>query len=149
MDIINEKKSDNSVIASNIYCLHYLLPNNKLLEDVDFLSYFKNLKHKYYILSSNHICIHILDSLHYNTLAGKVNFNLYGKYVAITQQPEHSIELFKNLIKDFDINKINKIKVYSKKIENENKFIIQDGCHRLSILLFYNYSNIDKYISIL
>lgn len=135
--------------VQNLYCLHYLLPNNKLLQDPDFTSYLSNLKYKYYILSSNHLCVHILDSIHYNTLTGKVNFSLYGKYVTVTQQHEHSIDQFKNLIKDFDINKMKNIEIYKEKLENDDKFIISDGCHRLSILLFNNYSNINNYISLL
>ena len=145
---MNENHFSNSIINQNLYCLHYLLPGNKLLNDKDFASYFNNLKYKYYILPSNHLCIHILDSIHYNVLSGKVSFNLYGKYVNITKQPEHSIEQFKNLIKDFDINKMKNIEFYKKTIENDDKFIISDGCHRLSILLFNNYTNIHEYITL-
>jgi|TARA_X000000950_G_C13836362_1_gene628370 hypothetical protein len=145
---MNENDFNNLLTDHKLYCLHYLLPGNKLLNDKDFASYFNNLKYKYYILPSNHLCIHILDSIHYNVLSGKVSFNLYGKYVTITKQPEHSVEQFKNLIRDFDINKMKNIEFYKKTIENDDKFIISDGCHRLSILLFSNYSNIHEYVTL-
>lgn len=145
---MNENDFNNLLTDHKLYCLHYLLPGNQLLNDKDFASYFNNLKYKYYILPSNHLCIHILDSIHYNVLSGKVSFNLYGKYVTITKQPEHSIEQFKNLIKNFDINKMKNIEFYKKTIENDDKFIINDGCHRLSILLFNNYSNIEEYVTL-
>ena len=40
------------------------------------------------------------------------------------------------------------IEFYKKTIENDDKFIISDGCHRLSILLFNNYSNIHEYVTL-
>jgi len=145
---MNEDEFNNLSIGENMYCLHYLLPGNKLLNNKEFATYFNNLKYKYYILPSNHLCIHILDSIHYNILTGKVSFSLYDKYVKVTKQSEHSIEQFKDLIKDFDIKKMKNIECYKKRIENDDKFILSDGCHRLSILLFNNYSNIHEYITL-
>jgi len=139
---------ETNVLDVNIYSLHYLLPNNRLLKDPDFKTYFSNLKYDYYILPTNHICVHILDSIHYNIVSCNVDFSLYDKYIKLTYQPEHSVETFKNLITNFDITKMENIKVYNKIIENEKKIIIRDGCHRLSILLFNKYHNINKYISI-
>lgn len=129
-----------------IYCLHYLLPNNILLKDYDFKNYYNSLKYDYYILPTNHICIHILDSIHYKILTGNVSFHLYDKYIKFTQQNEHSVNIFKNLIKNFDIKKMEKIETYIKTIDNKQIQIIKDGCHRLSILLFNKYHNINKYI---
>lgn len=141
---INIKKIEPFI---DIYCLHYLLPYNKLLHDEEFKVFFKNLKYKYYFLN-NHICIHILDSIHYKLLQNKVSINMYNKYTSITGQKEHNYDIYQKLINKFDIEKMEKIKVYKKKLgENEIKNIISDGCHRLSILLFNNYSNIEKFIS--
>jgi len=139
--------NDNKTMTfTNINCLHYLLPNNKLLEDNDFKQYVKNLKHNFFILPTNHICVHILDSIHYNALIGNLNFHLYDKYVKLTHQTEHSVENFTKLLHNFDLSKIEKIDVYEKKINNNTKIIIRDGCHRMSILLFKKYSNIHRYI---
>jgi hypothetical protein len=130
----------------DIYCLHYLLKNNELLYDNDFKEFFNNLRYEYYILPSNHICINILDSIHYKILTGDVNYNLYNKYVTITNQIEHNVNNYKKLISNFDINKMETIKVYKKNINNNIKTVIKDGCHRLSILLFNKYSNINNYL---
>ena len=149
--IMKDMYPDNWIIISNIYhgdiniyCLHYLLPNNKLLEYNDFKVYFNNLKYKYYILPSNHLCIHILDSIHFKVLTGDVSYDLYNKYITLTNQKEHSVNIYKNLINNFNINKINNIMVYKKNINNDIKTIIQDGCHRLAILIIKKYPNINK-----
>lgn len=130
----------------DVYCLHHF--NDKLLNDTEFKNYIKNIKYKYFVLKTNHICVHVLDSIHYNVLSGNVTFSLYDKYVRFTNQHEHSVMIFKNLIQNFDINKMKNILVYKKIIENDEKVIISDGCHRISILLFNKYPNIHKYIRI-
>tara|TARA_B100000900_G_scaffold409495_1_gene425528 strand:+ start:1313 stop:1540 length:228 start_codon:yes stop_codon:yes gene_type:complete len=61
---------------------------------------------------------------------------MYNHYVTVTKQKEHSVENYKKLIENFDVNKLNKIKVRFN--SHINKFIVCDGVHRLSILLFKN-----------
>lgn len=117
----------------NIYCKHYLLPNKLLLKEQEFNIFFNNLKHKYYFMN-DHICINIKDSIHYKVLTKEVSFELYNKYVTITNQSEHSVEKYKYLINNFDINKMLPIKLY----KENNNLIISDGCHRLAILYFNN-----------
>lgn len=128
---------DNKKI--NIHCLHYLLPNNEILNNKQFEKFMSNLKYDYIILPSNHICIHILDSIHYKLLAGTVDFDLYEMYINKTKQYEHSVKKYKHLIESFDICKMPPINVYIKKINGVDYSIIQDGCHRLSLLLYKNY----------
>jgi hypothetical protein len=131
----------------DVYCVHYLLPNYKLLEDNDFQEYIKKLKHKYYLIN-NRLYINILDSIHYNYLSGTIDESVYEKYVRRTNQQEHSTVIFNKLIQNFDINKMNNIEVYKFILEDEERLVIRDGCHRLSILLFNRFENIHNHISV-
>lgn len=132
----------------NIYCLHYLLPGNELLEDPEFIDYLKSVKSGYRLLPTNHICLPILESIHYKVLCGTVQFSLYDKYVTRTNQKEHNTTIYKNLIRDFDMNKIDKIKIKKKYIDKKQLYVVQDGCHRLSVLLYNKYPNINQFILI-
>ena len=127
---------------NNIYCKHYLLPQKYLLKDPEFHNFFINIKNPYYY-QNDHIYINIKDSIHYKVLTKEISFELYNKYITITTQPEHSINIYKNLINNFNIEKMEQIKLYK---ENEYN-IVSDGCHRLAILIFNNYENIEKYLS--
>lgn len=143
--ISNDKELINK--NTDIYCLHYLLPNNSILKKKEFIEYFKNIKKEYYILESNHLCLHITDSIHYNVLNNNIPFSLYNKYIELTNQPEHSELIYKKLINELDINIMPKIIVRKLEINNKYKYVIRDGCHRLSILLTkYPNININDYI---
>ena len=90
---------------------------------------------KYICENSTHFFFKITDSIHYNTLLTQ-DYSTYDSLIKITDQKEHSINNYKKLQKEFNINKINKIKLkYNFKFK---KYIIEDGVHRLSILLFKN-----------
>tara|TARA_B110000858_G_C17429861_1_gene304971 strand:- start:103 stop:498 length:396 start_codon:yes stop_codon:yes gene_type:complete len=115
----------------NIYCKHYLLPNKILLQDPEFKNFFINIENSYFF-NNDHICIHIKDSIHYKVLSKELPFELYDKYITITNQPEHSLEKYKNLINNFNINKMLPIKLY----KENNHIFTSDGCHRLAILYF-------------
>lgn len=128
----------------NIYCKHYLLPGKVLLNMPEFKSYFSNIKSKYYF-DKDHICIHITDSIHFKVLTNECSFDLYNKYITLTKQPEHSVEIYKNLINNFNIEKMSPIKLY----EENNNLIISDGCHRLAILYFKNIYVDEKYFLLL
>ena len=74
--------------------------------------------------------LHLTDTINYKALIND-DYEIYEKYVS--EQPEHSLETFKSLFDNFDINKMNKIKIeYMASID---KYIIRDGIHRMSILL--------------
>lgn len=116
-----------SININDIYILHYLI-NNELL------NYKNTTKYQSYIVDI-HVAFHIKDSINYNAITTN-NFEIYDKLITDTNQVEHSVEIFKNLIKNFDINKMEPLKIfYNNKI---GKYIVFDGVHRLSILLFKN-----------
>jgi len=129
-------------MMNNIYCKHYLLPNRSLLNNNDFKLFISNLKYPHYF-DKDHICLNIKDSIHYKILSKELPFELYDKYITITNQPEHSVEKYKNLINNFNINKLESIKMQ----KFNDKYIIIDGCHRLAILSYLNNNNIEQYLS--
>ena len=110
-----------SIDINDIYCKHLL----------KFVPKYKNQNE---IFSSYpHIVLNVTDTIHYNAIKNN-DFSDYEKLLNTTNQPEHSLEIFKKLIETFDIQKIEKIKlIYNKEI---NKYIITDGVHRISIILF-------------
>jgi len=114
-----------SVNVNNVYIRHWLV--NDILK-----INCKDTKHPSY-MTGEHICLHIEDSIHYKSLIND-NFDLYFKLITDTNQREHSIDIYKNILENFDIAKMDRIQVrYEPKIK---KYIISDGVHRLSILLF-------------
>lgn len=113
-----------SLNIDNIYCSLWLI-NDKLKEycmDKQYTSYFIN----------PHDIVHIKDTIHYNALINN-KYDIYHEYVNDTNQNEHSVNNYKQLINNFDINKMDRIQIkYNYKL---NKYIIHDGVHRLCILL--------------
>ena len=105
----------------NIYCRHLINFNYTCKDN--------------WIFNKPHYILPILDSIHYQALITN-DFTNYINLLNTTYQPEHSLEIFKRLINTFDLNKIDKIKIeYSIPLK---KFIILDGLHRLSIIIFKN-----------
>jgi len=117
-----------NIHIDNIYCNHYLKTKN--LKKIINTSKYPIIENKL------HTGLHIEDSIHYNSLLSN-NFNLYNELITKTKQKEHSVKNFKKLIATFSIKNMEKIKISFNK--NYNKFIIIDGVHRLSILLFKKY----------
>lgn len=78
------------------------------------------------------------DSIPYTTLLNN-DLTRYELYVTSLNKTEHSIENFLNLKEHFDINKMEKIKV--RYDFERNKYFIEKGLHRLSILLYKNIIN--------
>ena len=116
-----------SIDLNQLYCSHNL-KNDKLKKFCK--TQFESFVHPDWEPLT---CLDIKDSIHYNTLITN-NYETYEEYINITDQKEHSVDTFINLKKNFDINKMEKIKIrYNFK---HNKFIIEDGVHRLSILLY-------------
>ncbi len=82
-----------------------------------------------------HHLFKIEDSIHFKTLKSG-DFTDYNKLITTTNQKEHSEKIFKDLIKNFDVNifETDKMRVfYDKSI---NKYIVKDGCHRLAIIKY-------------
>ena len=131
-----------SINLNSIYVSQWL-KNNTLK------NYCKNIKHPHFYLHPHHI-LHIEDSINYKIVLNN-DFKMYEKYITDTVQPEHSVEIYKNLIKNFDINKMEKINIeYNSRIK---KYIVRDGVHRLCILvlknIFKNKEIPKKYLNIL
>ena len=110
-----------SININDIHCKHLL----------KFIPKYKNQNKMF--LSYPHTIFSVSDTIQYNAIKNN-DFSDYEKLLNTTNQPEHSLEIFKKLIETFDIQKIEKIKlIYNKEI---NKYIITDGVHRISIILF-------------
>ena len=119
-----------SIAIDNIYCNHFL--KNKKLQD-----FCKNPKFESFIYPSHPILtsFHVKDTIHYNALI-KNDYKNYEEFIKTTNQKEHSVNNFLKLKENFDIKKMEKIKI----IYNfgKNKYFIEDGVHRFSLLLFNN-----------
>lgn len=117
-----------SILLNSVYCSHWLRTD-------ELRGFIKDTKYKMF---DKHplTWFHIKDSIHYKALITN-NFDNYHRYVTVTDQIiEHTVKVFSNLRDNFDLNKIEKIKVkYNFK---NNKFIITDGVHRLSLLVYKN-----------
>jgi len=89
----------------------------------------------FYSFDRPHHIFKISDSIHYKSLVNN-DFSDYVNLITTTDQKEHSLDNFKKLIKEFDINQIkdNKIKICWD--ERLSKYIVEDGCHRLSLIMF-------------
>lgn len=117
-----------SLNIDNIYCSHFVkhpklidMCKNHTFESFDCPGHEKLT------------CFHIKDSIHYNSLVNN-NYKNYEEYVSISGQKEHNLNIFLDLMNNFDISKMKKINIlYCFK---KNKYLIQDGVHRLSILLY-------------
>ena len=119
-----------SIVIDNIYCNHFL--KNKKLQD-----FCKNPKFESFIYPSHPILtsFHVKDTIHYNALI-KNDYKNYEEFIKTTNQKEHSVNNFLKLKENFEIKKMEKIKLIHDKVLN--KYIVTDGVHRLSIILFKN-----------
>lgn len=88
-----------------------------------------------------HYVYKLEDSIHYKALLT----NDYWDYERIArEQPEHSYKIFKDLQDNFDINKIDKIKLeWNRALK---KWIVLDGCHRLSIMKYKGIELKEEYL---
>ena len=121
----NNVNNVENINIDDIYCSHWLTTTDmkEILKDCKYPYFFDGL----------HYLFHIRDSIHYNSLNNK-NFDRYKRYLDTTTQPEHSVDNFINLFNKFDINKIERINVkYNHRFK---KYIIHDGVHRLSIMIY-------------
>jgi len=113
-----------SISIEKLYVRHWVRFHADLVNE-----YFKNVP-----IDKIHIrmyYIKIYNSIHYNTIMTN-NYNIYNEYIESTEQKEHSEKCFKELISNWDINKMEKIKV----VFDEGLLSISDGTHRLAIYLY-------------
>ena len=113
------------ISCDDIYCSQWLITNEtrNILKNCIYPTYFTGI----------HFLLHIKDSIHYNALKLN-NFEIYNNLIISTKQLEHSVESFKKLYNEFDYKQMRKIEI--KYNSNINKYVISDGVHRLSILVF-------------
>jgi len=114
-----------SININNIYCSQWLV--NKELKD--FCN--ENKNENFYL--NPHDILHIEDTINYKALQNN-NFEIYNKYISNTNQKEHGENIFKTLLNNFDVQKMEPILIeYSMDID---KYIVRDGLHRLAILVY-------------
>ena len=112
-----------SLLLKDIVCKHYLI--DELLQ-----KYASDISNVEYV--EPHHVFAIEDSIHYNTLKTD-DYTLYNHLVTATSQHEHSVDIFKNLLATFDLDKMEPICL--KYDMNLGKYVITDGLHRITILL--------------
>jgi len=119
------------ILLNNLYCkLVYKINNKQIIKENI------NYNECYCCRNSNikHIICKVVNSPHYNYVNGnKVDYINYmknaGKYAGYGL--EHGFDIFDKLIKEFSVSKMGTIKC----VLVNNKYIIEDGVHRSSILL--------------
>tara|TARA_R100000908_G_C3671859_1_gene94371 strand:- start:95 stop:475 length:381 start_codon:yes stop_codon:yes gene_type:complete len=87
-----------------------------------------------------HHVFKIEDSIHFKTLKSG-DFTDYNNLITTTNQEEHSEKIFRELIENFDTKQLKNSKIKIFYDNSINKYIVEDGCHRLAIL---KYNKINK-----
>ena len=113
----------------NLIVKHLIVNNDLLIKYNNFIAY-----------QDPHRLFNLEGTVHYNCLINN-NYEDYKKLLSSTYQPEHSLDLFLKLRDSFDISKISKINCYYD--DNLDKYIVTDGVHRLVIMKYLGYDNID------
>lgn len=89
-----------------------------------------------------HFIFRIEDSIVYKALVSD-DFFEYSRLIETTNQTEHSVGAFKKLRDTFDVSMLeqphHQIKLYWH--QQLQKYIIKDGCHRISLIKFFNLDN--------
>jgi len=75
------------------------------------------------------------NSIYYKTLETQ-DFELYERFARSVGQDPHGKEVYKNLIENFDLKKMEKIQV--RKFVGHPALFVEGGNHRLAILKFFN-----------
>ncbi len=150
MQILNNKYK-----LTDIYCRHTYLINDLVCIDKKI---FKNEIIEIQQHESNkeiyYLIVKLEDSIHSKFIRDEKKYSpFYESYVKTSKQIEHSKENFKELIEKYSLNElqVNKIKLKKFKINNQKKYLIVDGLHRLSI--YYHKVNSEsikrKYINLI
>jgi hypothetical protein len=114
-----------SLPLTSVYCKHWIENTNIK---------FENFKYQTFTIKP-HKTINIKESIHYKALL-TTDYTNYESLIHKTKQLEHSKTKFINLLSNFNIVYMDKIKLYYS--STINKYIINDGLHRISILLYKN-----------
>lgn len=92
---------------------------------------------------SPHHCFEIKNSIHYKCIVDK-DYDSYIKMVTTTNQKEHDLNRFLDLEKKLDDKFICNNKIKLNWCDIFKKWCVEDGCHRLAILLKQNITLIKK-----
>jgi len=118
------------VPLSDLYCKILVQHKSKMILEVNGLDcYCCNGSDR------RHVICKIKDTPHYQFLEG--NRDIYQNYLEkggrlVGYGLEHSVPNYDKLIKTFDLEKIKRFPCH----EDGGKYILQDGVHRCSIILF-------------
>ena len=115
---------DKCIDIDRVYASHWLLDNELINK------YVKNDEDTPF--TGSHYLFRIKDTIHYKSLEGS-DYSDYDKYITSSEQFDHTTKKFIRLQQKFDVSKMKPIVVEYD--EYYDKYIIQDGVHRLSILL--------------
>jgi len=77
--------------------------------------------------------VKLKDCIHVNALLSN-DYDIYNEYVTITEQKEHSVTKFKNLLSEWDPTKLEPLDIGF----DGDDFYVRNGVHRLSILFLLN-----------
>ncbi len=132
----------SDISIRKIYCrLLFKLEEKNLFPD----GYFKKENILYYFekkeTKKQFIIVNIKDSIHFKYIHDKENnYSLYKKYIDLSDQKDHSIKNFDNLIRDFQYKELlsNPVKLKEVRFKVKKYYLIDDGLHRLSILFNQN-----------
>ena len=132
----------SDISIRKIYCrLWFKLEEKNLFPD----GYFKKENILYYFekkeTKKQFIIVNIKDSIHFKYIHDKENnYSLYKKYIDLSDQKDHSIKNFDNLIRDFQYKELlsNPVKLKEVRFKVKKYYLIDDGLHRLSILFNQN-----------
>ena len=80
-----------------------------------------------------HHLFKIEDSIHFKALTSN-DYKVYNRLIETTNQKEHSELKFKELKESFNTSTFHEDKIHIVYNNDLEKYIVQDGCHRLSII---------------
>ena len=132
----------NKIVYDDILVRHWILPQfNYDLKDI--YTFFKDV-YKVESISIGHYLFQLHNCIHYKALVSG-DYSDYIKLITTSKQYEHSLDIFLKLKDNFNpdilYDERNKIKIAF--YPDLNKYVIRDGVHRLSILL-YNGMELDS-----
>lgn len=97
----------------------------------------------FYAKETIHYLYTVQNSIHYRSLILE-DYSEYEKLILSTDQFEHSLDKFLELKNNFDIDRLETNKIVLEWSSLYNKYIVVDGVHRLSILLYKNICNLNS-----
>jgi len=139
---------------NNLYCRHTYQFNNLnpikkeiFGKEVVEIQQHESNKEIFYLI------LKVSDSIQSKFINEEFKYSsIYETYIKRSNQKEHSLENFKSLIKNYELNELkkNKVKIKKFKIKNQHNFLVVDGLHRLSV--YYHKINSEyvksKYVKI-